>query len=83
MSPREHVIRIVYQELINIIGKSTGHSPQTTGTIMMIGLQGSGKNYHNIKTCTLLPEERTENPVWFCADTFRARCIPAAEDSLY
>lgn len=42
MNPREHVIRIVYQELMDIIGKGAEIQlkPQT---IMMVGLQGSGK----------------------------------------
>ena len=42
MDSREHVLRIVYTELVNIIGKATPISlePQT---IMMVGLQGSGK----------------------------------------
>ncbi|MQL56672.1 signal recognition particle receptor subunit alpha, partial [Acidianus ambivalens] len=42
MNPREHVIRIVYQELINIVGKSAD-IPLKPQKIMMIGLQGSGK----------------------------------------
>jgi signal recognition particle subunit SRP54 len=42
MSPREHVINIVYQELIEIMGRGTDIKlgPQK---IMMVGLQGSGK----------------------------------------
>jgi len=41
MSPREHVIRIVYQELINIL--RSADIKLVPQTIMMVGLQGSGK----------------------------------------
>ncbi|HJJ53924.1 MAG TPA: signal recognition particle receptor subunit alpha, partial [Methanocorpusculum sp.] len=39
---REHVLRIVYQELVNLVGKEAEFSlkPQK---ILMAGLQGSGK----------------------------------------
>ena len=42
MNVREHVLRIVYQELVNLVGKEAEFSlrPQK---ILMAGLQGSGK----------------------------------------
>ena len=42
MNPREHVIRIVYQELINILGK-TSNVKLAPQTIMMVGLQEAEK----------------------------------------
>ena len=69
MNPREHVIRIVYQELINIIGKSTEIQlkPQK---IMMIGLQGSGKTTTTSKIARYF-QRKGLKPAVICADTFR------------
>ncbi|WP_406660604.1 signal recognition particle protein Srp54 [Methanolobus sp. ZRKC3] len=69
MSPREHIIRIVYQELINIIGKSTD-IPLKPQTIMMIGLQGSGKTTTTSKLARYF-QRKGLRPAVVCADTFR------------
>ncbi len=76
MSPREHVIRIVYQELINILGKaaSVKLAPQT---IMMVGLQGSGKTTTTAKLARYFQRKGLKTAV-ICADTFR----PGAYDQL-
>ncbi len=42
MNPREHVINIVYQELINLVGRGSD-IPLKKQNIMLVGLQGSGK----------------------------------------
>lgn len=69
MSAREHVIRIVYQELINILGKSANIrlAPQT---IMMVGLQGSGKTTTTAKLARYFQKKGLKTAV-ICADTFR------------
>lgn len=69
MNPREHVVRIVYQELIDILGKSTDIQlkPQT---IMMIGLQGSGKTTTTAKLSRYF-QKKGLKPAVICADTFR------------
>ena len=69
MNPREHVIRIVYQELISIIGKSTD-IPLKPQTIMMIGLQGSGKTTTTSKLARYF-QRKGLKPAVVCADTFR------------
>ena len=76
MNPREHVIRIVYQELINIIGKSADIrlAPQA---IMMVGLQGSGKTTTTAKLARYFQRKGLKTAV-ICADTFR----PGAYDQL-
>ena len=70
MNPREHVINIVYQELINLVGKS---SPVTLEkqTIMLVGLQGSGKTTTAAKLATFFQRKGLRSAV-VCADTFRA-----------
>lgn len=76
MSPREHVIRIVYQELINILGRGANVrlAPQT---IMMVGLQGSGKTTTTAKLARYFQRKGLKAAV-VCADTFR----PGAYDQL-
>ena len=69
MNPREYIIKIVYEELIGIIGKSTNIQlkPQT---IMMIGLQGSGKTTTTAKISRYF-QRKGLKPAVVCADTFR------------
>ncbi|MCZ7397922.1 MAG: signal recognition particle protein Srp54 [Candidatus Methanoperedens sp.] len=69
MNPREHVIRIVYQELINILGKAANVklAPQT---IMMVGLQGSGKTTTTAKLVRYFQRKGLRTAV-ICADNFR------------
>ncbi|MFB6360306.1 MAG: signal recognition particle receptor subunit alpha, partial [Halobacteriales archaeon] len=41
-SARDHVLRIVYEELVDLVGEST-ELPLEPQTVMLVGLQGSGK----------------------------------------
>ncbi len=76
MDSREHVLRIVYTELVNIIGKATpiALEPQT---IMMVGLQGSGKTTTTAKLARFFARKGLK-PAVICADTYR----PGAYDQL-
>src|SRR5438034_6956986 len=42
MSPREHVVRIIYEELVKILG-STREVPIQKQRILLVGLYGQGK----------------------------------------
>jgi signal recognition particle subunit SRP54 len=70
MNPREHVINIVYQELINLVGKSSDIALNKQ-TIMLVGLQGSGKTTTAAKLATFFQRKGLRSAV-ICADTFRA-----------
>jgi len=70
MNPREHVINIVYQELINLVGKSSDVKLERQ-TIMLVGLQGSGKTTTAAKLATYFQRKGLRTAV-ICADTFRA-----------
>ena len=70
MNPREHVINIVYQELLNLVGQGTD-IPLKKQTIMMVGLQGSGKTTTTAKLATYFQRKGLRRLV-ICADTFRA-----------
>jgi signal recognition particle subunit SRP54 len=69
INPREHVVRIVYQELMEIIGKGADIQlkPQT---IMMVGLQGSGKTTSTAKLARYFQRKGLKAGV-IAADTFR------------
>ena len=75
-SAREHVIGIVYDELLNLIGEST--PPMLSKqTIMMVGLQGSGKTTTTAKLARYF-QRKGLKPAVICADTDR----PGAYDQL-
>ncbi|HEC95012.1 MAG TPA: signal recognition particle protein [Thermoplasmatales archaeon] len=76
MSAREHVIRIVYDELVSIVGRSRT-LPTKKQIIMMVGLYGQGKT----TTCGKLAQyfkKKGLRPVLVAGDTHR----PAAYDQL-
>jgi len=70
MNPREHVINIVYQELLNLVGHGADLTLKKQ-TIMMVGLQGSGKTTTTAKLATYFQRKGLRSAV-ICADTFRA-----------
>ncbi len=76
MGVREHVLRIVYQELVRLIWTATDVKlePQT---ILMAGLQGSGKTTTTAKLARYFQKKGLKVGV-ICADTFR----PGAYDQL-
>jgi len=69
MSPREHVINIVYQELLNIMGQGT-EIKLGSQKIMMVGLQGSGKTTTTAKLGRFF-QRKGLKPAVICADTYR------------
>ncbi|MEA1906623.1 MAG: signal recognition particle protein Srp54 [Euryarchaeota archaeon] len=73
---REHVIRIVYAELASLIGESTPPS-LSKQTLMMVGLQGSGKTTTTAKLARYF-QRKGLKPGVICADTDR----PGAYDQL-
>jgi len=76
MSVREHVLRIVYQELIRLMGAEAevALGPQR---ILLAGLQGSGKTTTTGKLARYF-QRKGLKPGVICADTFR----PGAYDQL-
>jgi len=76
MSVREHVLRIVYQELIRLMGATTEVSLQPQ-RILLAGLQGSGKTTTTAKLARYFQRKGMKVAV-ICADTFR----PGALDQL-
>jgi len=73
---REHVLRIVYQELVNLMG-TPGDVKLEPQVILMAGLQGSGKTTTTGKLARYF-QKKGLRPAVICADTFR----PGAFDQL-
>lgn len=75
-NPREHVVRIVYQELVEVIGKST-YVPLKNQKILMVGLYGGGKTTTVAKLARYF-QRKGLKPAVICADSDR----PGAYDQL-
>ena len=76
LNPREHVIKVVYEELINIIGKGV-EVPLKPQKIMMVGLHGAGKTSSCAKLARYF-QKKGLKPAVICADVYR----PGASDQL-
>ncbi len=76
VNPSEQFVKIVHDELVNILGKEnsplnlTGHP----SIIMMLGLQGSGKTTSAAKLAVKLKKEG-KNPLLVAADVYRPAAI--------
>lgn len=69
MTVREHVLRVVYQELVRLLG-SAGKVELQPQTILLAGLQGSGKTTTAAKLARFF-QRKGLRPGVICADTFR------------
>jgi signal recognition particle subunit SRP54 len=79
ITPREHVITIVYEEMVNLLGEKTHELEINTKPfkILFLGLQGSGKTTSIGKLCRFL-QKKGFSPAVVCTDTWR----PAAYEQL-
>ncbi len=76
LNPREHIIKIVYEELLKGIGEGLD-IPLKKAKIMLVGLQGSGKTTTTAKLAKYFKDKGLRTAV-VCADTWR----PAAYEQL-
>lgn len=79
ITPREHVITIIYEEMVNLLGKDATNLDiaERPYKILFLGLQGSGKTTTIGKLCRFL-QKKGFNPAVVCTDTWR----PAAYEQL-
>ncbi len=81
LSPGQQFVKIVHEELINVLGSESSEldlkSSPPVG-IMLIGLQGSGKTTTASKLAKYLKDTHKRNPYLVPADIYR----PAAIDQL-
>ncbi len=78
-TPKEHVVRIVYEELVKLVGEKPATVEITTKPykILFVGLQGSGKTTTIAKLAKYL-QKKGFNPAIVVTDTWR----PAAYEQL-
>lgn len=76
VNPSQQLVKIVHDELINLLGKDV--SPLNTAghpnIIMMLGLQGSGKTTSSAKLAVKLKKEN-RNPLLVACDVYRPAAI--------
>jgi signal recognition particle subunit SRP54 len=80
LSPSEQIVKIVHDELINVLGKDTARfqkSSQPPSVILMVGLQGSGKTTTSGKLAQWL-KKAGHRPMLVSVDVYR----PAAREQL-
>ncbi len=80
ISRREHVVKVVYDELTRFVGEkpeSLTIQPGRQNILMLVGIQGSGKTTTAAKLARYF-QKRGLKPAVICADTFR----PGAHDQL-
>jgi len=73
VSRREHIIKVVYEELTRFLGEKpvpVKIEPGKKKTIMLVGIQGSGKTTNGAKLARYF-QKRGMKPALICADTFR------------
>jgi signal recognition particle subunit SRP54 len=80
ISRREHVIKVLYEQLTRFLGEEPSKlmiEPGTTHVIMLVGIQGTGKTTGAVKLARFY-QKRGLRPEIICADTYR----PGAFDQL-
>ncbi len=73
ISRREHVIKVVYEELTRFVGDKPvpmKMEPGKTKVIMLVGIQGSGKTTQAAKLARFFHKKGLK-PALICADTYR------------
>jgi len=73
ISRREHVIKVVYEELTRFLGEKpvpTKIEPGKKKLLMLVGIQGSGKTTAAAKLARYF-QKRGLKPALVCADTYR------------
>lgn len=77
ITKKEHVIKVVYEELIALLGEKQDYKLPTKTRIMLIGIQGSGKTTTAVKLARFFSKKGLR-PFLIAADTYR----PAAYEQL-
>ena len=81
LTPGQHVIKIVNEELINLMGSTQSKitfAPRGITVIMMVGLQGAGKTTTSAKLSSLI-KSQGKRPLLVACDVYR----PAAIDPVF
>jgi signal recognition particle subunit SRP54 len=81
LKPHEQVVKIVYDELVNLMGGTSSRlvfTKQIPNVVMIVGLQGSGKTTSTGKISRWLRDNQDRKPLLVSVDVYR----PAAREQL-
>src|SRR4026208_19824 len=81
LKPSEQVVKIVYDELVELLGGQSSRlvfTKQIPNTVMVVGLQGSGKTTSTGKIARWLAQNQDRKPLLLSVDVYR----PAAREQL-
>jgi signal recognition particle subunit SRP54 len=81
LKPHEQVVKIVYDELSELMGGTSSRlvfTRQTPNVVMIVGLQGSGKTTSTGKISRWLADNQERKPLLVSTDVYR----PAAREQL-
>jgi signal recognition particle subunit SRP54 len=81
LKPHEQVVKIVYDELVELMGGASSRivfTRQAPNVVMIVGLQGSGKTTSTGKIAAWLKKNQERNPLVVSTDVYR----PAAREQL-
>ena len=81
LKPHEQVVKIVYEELVNLFGGTSSRlvfTKQVPNVVMIVGLQGSGKTTSTGKISKWLAENQDRKSLLVSVDVYR----PAAREQL-
>jgi signal recognition particle subunit SRP54 len=77
LSPAQYVIKIVHEEMIELMGGATGKiliASKPPTVILLIGLQGAGKTTHAAKLANML-KKQGKHPLLVACDIYRPAAI--------
>ena len=81
LKPSEQVVKIVFDELVELLGGQSSRlvfTKQIPNTVMVVGLQGSGKTTSTGKIARWLAKNQDRKPLLVSVDVYR----PAAREQL-
>ena len=81
LKPSEQVVKIVFDELVELLGGQSSRlvfTKQIPNTVMVVGLQGSGKTTSTGKIARWLARNQDRKPLLLSVDVYR----PAAREQL-
>ena len=77
LSPAQMIVKIVNEELTNLMGSDTKHitiNPKGPTVVMLVGLQGAGKTTNGSKLAGLM-KRQGKNPLLVACDIYRPAAI--------
>ncbi len=82
LTPAQMVIKIVNEELVTLMGKSTAKlnvNSKGMTVVMLVGLQGAGKTTNGAKLAALMRKQNGKRPLLVACDIYRPAAIKQLE----